>query len=182
MPWWWPRCWTRSRLKRTHGLNPRWRFWQRVGHARGLCPCESVDGWPMVEGRLNGGLVPTPLPGGHVAQYVRSLSGVVDPTKLIFTQFPGGAVNPWHQCPTAQFVIPMSGWWRVNTTDGDWLDRGPGHVLYQDDYVGLSVGGKSPKHYSSTIGGPCNQLVISAAGRTATVDDQTCDWVRQLVG
>ena len=46
-----------------------------------------------------------PLPGGKAAQYVRDLSGVVDPTKLTFTQMAAGSENPWHQCPTAQFVV-----------------------------------------------------------------------------
>jgi len=88
-----------------------------------------------------------PLPGGKVSQFVRDLDGVVDPSKLVFTQFPEGAVNPWHQCPMSQFVIPMSGTWRVNTTDGDFRDMGPGHILYQDDYVGFKVSGVAPVHF-----------------------------------
>ena len=75
----------------------------------------------------------------------------------------------------------MSGSWRVNTTDGNSLTMGPGHVLYQDDYAGLTVGGVSPVHYSSSVGGACNQLVVSVAGKKASFDDRSCDWVDQFV-
>ena len=122
-----------------------------------------------------------PLPGGKTAQYVRSLEGIVDPSQLIFTQMAAGSKNPWHQCPTSQFVIPLSGSWFVNSSSGDYAEFGPGDVLFQDDYVGLSINGTSPVHFSGAVGaGPCNQLVISATSRKATVDDRSCDWARQF--
>merc|ERR1712054_117545 len=72
-----------------------------------------------------------PLPGGETAQYVRDLNGTVQPTQLIFTQMAPDSTNPWHQCPTTQFVVALAGSWYVNTTDGDSVVMGPGHVLYQ---------------------------------------------------
>ena len=140
----------------------------------------SSDGHTHLQDCTIQNMTRSPLPGGKVSQYVRDLKGVVDPTQLIFTQFPAKADNPWHQCPTAQFVIPMSGSWRVNTSDGDWLDMGPGHVLYQDDYNGLMVSGIAPVHYSSSVDG-CNQLVVSAASRKAAIDDRSCDWTQQWI-
>ena len=138
----------------------------------------SADGHTHLQHCTIKNLTKHPLPGGSTAQYVRDLAGEVQPTDLIFTQMLGD--NPWHQCPTSQFVIPMSGSWRVNTTDGDSVVMGPGHVFYQDDYKGLeTAGGVKPVHFSASVGGPCNQLVISAAGRAAVMDDRSCDWAKQ---
>ena len=55
-----------------------------------------------------------------------------------------------------------------------------GHVLYQDNYQGLHVNGTLPVHFSAPVGGACNQLVVSAAGRKAVLDDQSCDFVHQF--
>ena len=138
----------------------------------------SADGHTHLQHCTIHNLTKHALPGGSTAQYVRDLLGEVQPTDLIFTQMLGD--NPWHQCPTSQFVIPMSGSWRVNTTDGDSIVMGPGHVFYQDDYRGLATaGGVKPAHFSTSVGGPCNQLVISAAGRAAVMDDTSCDWAKK---
>ena len=115
-----------------------------------------------------------PLPGGNTAQYVRDLAGTVPPSDLVFTQQTGN--NPWHQCPTSQFVITLAGQWFVNTTDGDSVIMGPGDVLYQDDFKGRVVGGTQPNHFSGSVNGPCNQLVISTSSMAPTVGDPGCDW------
>ncbi|GMI11326.1 hypothetical protein TrLO_g7761 [Triparma laevis f. longispina] len=119
------------------------------------------------------------LPGGESPQYVRDLGDIA--TGVTLTQMSGD--NPWHQCPTSQFVIVLDGAWFVNATSGDYIEMGPGHVLYQDDYKGLEVnGGFLPMHYSGSVGEePCNQMIISAAGRDAVVDDISCNWVSQFV-
>eukprot|EP00931_Biecheleriopsis_adriatica_P114961 TRINITY_DN90825_c0_g1_i1.p1 TRINITY_DN90825_c0_g1~~TRINITY_DN90825_c0_g1_i1.p1 ORF type:complete len:176 (-),score=17.75 TRINITY_DN90825_c0_g1_i1:348-875(-) len=119
------------------------------------------------------------LRGGKSAQYVRDLSGVLDPTNLTFTQMAADTENPWHQCPTAQFVVTLSGSWRVNTTDGSSIEMGAGHVLFQDNYQGLQVNGTQPQHFSAAVGGACNQLIVSAATRKVVLDDQSCDFVWQ---
>ena len=120
-----------------------------------------------------------PLPGGKTAQYVRDLKGVLTPSDIIFTQQTGD--NPWHQCPTTQFVVTLAGSWFVNTTDGDSVVMGPGHVLFQDDYKGLMVNGTAPQHYSGATGEPCNQMVVSVPRPAAVGDGEGCDWVKQFV-
>merc|ERR1712139_229696 len=90
--------------------------------------------------------------------------------------------NPWHACPTPQFVTTLAGSWFINSTDGGYVEFGPGDVLYQDDCKCLSVAGKTPVHYSGALGGPCNQLVMSVD--TAPIvyngdeEDDMCDWVK----
>ena len=119
------------------------------------------------------------LPGGENPQYVRDLGGNFS-TGLIITQMSGD--NPWHQCPTSQFVVVLEGSWFVNTTDSGYVEMGPGSVLYQDDYKGLEVNGVKPMHYSGSLNDkPCNQIIISAANREALIDDMSCDWVDQFI-
>ena len=54
-----------------------------------------------------------PLPGGKSAQYVRNITGQIEPSGIIFTQQVGS--NPWHQCPTSQFVVTLAGAWYINS-------------------------------------------------------------------
>ena len=122
------------------------------------------------------------LPGGKSPQYVRDLGDLS--SGLVFTQMSGP--NPWHQCPTAQFVVVLDGTWSVNVTssvegESTYVEMGPGHVLYQDDYKGVTVGGVEPVHYSQSVGeAPCNQLIISTE-RDFVLDDSSCDWVNAFV-
>mmetsp|Transcript_46751 Transcript_46751/g.109051 ORF Transcript_46751/g.109051 Transcript_46751/m.109051 type:complete len:197 (+) Transcript_46751:32-622(+) len=111
-------------------------------------------------------------------QYVRDLVGSVAPADLVFTQQLGD--NPWHPCPSPQFVVTLAGAWYINTTDGDYIEFNAGDLLYQDDSKGLIVSGVEPVHYSGTIGGPCNQLVISVSRSPAPGSD-SCDWPSLVV-
>ena len=114
------------------------------------------------------------LPGGESPQYVRDLGNIT--SGLMLTQMQGD--NPWHQCPTSQFVVVLEGSWFINTTAGDYIEMGPGHVLYQDDYKGLVVNGVSPVHFSGSLhDAPCNQMIVSTASREAVPNDFSCDWV-----
>jgi len=125
-------------------------------------------------------LVKKPLPGGETAQYVRNITSDIQPSGIVITQQVGD--NPWHQCPTSQFVVTIDGTWFVNTTNGDYVEMSRGHVLYQDDYKGLIMpNGVQPVHYSGVVGSePCNQMVISTASHLVSVDDTSCDWTRNF--
>ena len=118
------------------------------------------------------------LPGGETPQFVRDLGNFS--TGVILTQMSGD--NPWHQCPTSQFVVVLEGSWFVNTTDNGYIEMGPGSILYQDDYKGLEVNGVKPMHYSGSLNDkPCNQIIISAANQETMIGDTSCDWVDQFV-
>ena len=109
------------------------------------------------------------------AQYVRDLTGIMGPSNLIVTQQLGP--NPWHFCSKTQFVVTLAGSWFVNTTDGGHVVMNPGDVLFQDDSAENPAKGK---HFSGSIGGPCNQLVLQVK-KAPVVGDFTCDWVHSLV-
>ena len=59
-------------------------------------------------------LIKKNLPGGKTAQYVRNITSDIAPTGIIMTQQIGD--NPWHQCPTSQFVVTLDGTWYINST------------------------------------------------------------------
>ena len=70
--------------------------------------------------------------GGDAAlQYVRAFSNSDDfaLTGLVVTQQVGE--NPWHYCPSPQFVVTLEGSWYIRTSDGKTTTFKPGDVLYQ---------------------------------------------------
>lgn len=72
--------------------------------------------------------------GGDAAlQYVRAFSNSDDfaLTGLVVTQQVGE--NPWHYCPSPQFVVTLEGSWYIRTSDGKTTTFKPGDVLYQDN-------------------------------------------------
>ena len=69
--------------------------------------------------------------GGDAAlQYVRAFSNSDDfaLTGLVVTQQVGE--NPWHFCPSPQFVVTLEGSWYIRTSDGKTTTFKPGDVLY----------------------------------------------------
>ena len=50
---------------------------------------------------------------------------------LVVTQQVGE--NPWHFCPSPQFVVTLEGSWYIRTSDGKTTTFRPGDVLYQDN-------------------------------------------------
>ena len=96
-------------------------------------------------------------------QYVRDFKGAFNVKTMVVTQQFGP--NPWHYCPSPQFVVTLSGQWYIETGDGDIIVMTPGDVLYQDntkDHPLAREGTRAAQHYSGVVPdtGPCNQLVI----------------------
>ena len=106
-------------------------------------------------------------------QYVRAFSNSDDfaLTGLVVTQQVGE--NPWHYCPSPQFVVTLEGSWYIRTSDGKTTTFKPGDVLYQDNsaehpLAKLGASGQAPsgaQHWSGANGGPCNQLVLGVKPR-----------------
>ena len=116
-----------------------------------------------------GGLVSKPYSNPGVFQYVRAFSASNDfkMTNFVVTQQVGD--NPWHFCPSPQFVICLEGSWFIQTSDGKTTTFYPGDVLYQDNtashpYAHNRASGLAPagaQHFSGAAGDkPCNQLVV----------------------
>ncbi len=67
---------------------------------------------------------------------------------------PVGTLQDWHNAPTRQLCIMLSGVWEVGTTDGDNRRWGPGEAFVTD-----TVSGRG--HTSSVIDGPVGMVFIS---------------------
>ena len=50
-------------------------------------------------------------------------------TGLVVTQQVGE--NPWHFCPSPQFVVTLEGSWYIRTSDGKTTTFKPGDILYK---------------------------------------------------
>jgi len=92
--------------------------------------------------------------------------GIPEPVKTVFTQLPRAFDNPWHYCPTSQFVFVTKGSWWIQTTDGTRVTLGTNDLLYQDNSeavaellgdVGLENAGK---HASGTDDDLCQQVIV----------------------
>jgi hypothetical protein len=55
------------------------------------------------------------------------------PDHLVIAQFPKGWVGAWHENPAAQWIIPLSGRWFVETMDGHRVEMGPGDASLGED-------------------------------------------------
>src|SRR5208282_140555 len=55
------------------------------------------------------------------------------PTAVWIAQFPKGWIGAWHENPKPQWVIPLSGRWFVETTDGERVEMGPGDASFGGD-------------------------------------------------
>ena len=84
--------------------------------------------------------------GGDAAlQYVRAFSASDDfaLTGLVVTQQVGE--NPWHYCPSPQFVVTLEGSWYIRTSDGKTTTFKPGDVAAaRKPNFGAWRGGSTP--------------------------------------
>ena len=107
-------------------------------------------------------------------QYVLDFVGKLRTKALVVTQQTDE--NPWHYCPSPQFVVTLAGRWYVKTGDGETLVMKPGDVLYQDNvktHPMAEEGTRKAQHYSGARGGPCNQMVVQV-DRAPEVNNPGC--------
>lgn len=72
--------------------------------------------------------------------------------KVIFTVLPTGWVGEWHENPQPQWIIPLSGRWFVETTDGMRVDMGVGEVSFGGDQNTKPNAEGHKGHLSGTVG------------------------------
>ncbi|WP_298224251.1 cupin domain-containing protein [Acidocella sp.] len=74
---------------------------------------------------------------------------------LVFTVQPIGWVGEWHENPTPQWIIPVSGRWWVEAMDGTRREFGPGDIQFGEDQNCNEWNGRKG-HRSGTVGeSPC---------------------------
>ena len=71
-------------------------------------------------------------------------------TWLITVQ-PVDWVGTWHQNPTSQWIVPLSGRWFVESMDGERVEMGSGEISFGGDQGCRTIDGKRG-HRSGTVG------------------------------
>lgn len=64
------------------------------------------------------------------------LSALIPATGLIFRRSPADQFIDWHPAPCRQFVITLSGRAKIEASDGEIRQIGPGTVMLADDTTG----------------------------------------------
>jgi hypothetical protein len=70
---------------------------------------------------------------------------------VVFTVQPVGWVGEWHENPSPQWILPISGRWWVEAMDGTRREFGPGDLQLGEDQDCQTIEGKRG-HRSGTIG------------------------------
>ncbi len=52
---------------------------------------------------------------------------------IMFSEMPSGWVGEWHENPKAQWIVPLSGSWFVETMDGSRVEMGMGELSFGGD-------------------------------------------------
>jgi hypothetical protein len=82
--------------------------------------------------------------------------------QILFSELPAGWTGEWHENPAAQWIVPLSGAWWVETMDGQRVEMGPGDVSFGADQG--TAGGKG--HRSGTVGdAPCRMMIVQLGER-----------------
>ena len=72
-------------------------------------------------------------------------------TVLIAT-LPVGWIGDWHGNPKPQWIVPLSGCWFVETTDGTRVEMGPGEISFGADQNAMPDADGRAGHRSGTVG------------------------------
>ncbi|MGH7960720.1 MAG: hypothetical protein ACRERD_02700 [Candidatus Binatia bacterium] len=79
------------------------------------------------------------------------LSNSYPSPNVCFVELPDGLVQSWHNAPTRQIVVVLSGEMEVGTTDGQTRRWRAGEAFLADDLTGRG-------HTTKTVGGPARLL------------------------
>ena len=85
--------------------------------------------------------------------------------QILFAVHPSGWEGDWHENPKAQFIVPLSGRWFVETMDGTRTEMGPGELSFGADQGCQERNGKKG-HRSGVVGDePAVLLVVQLPER-----------------
>jgi hypothetical protein len=85
---------------------------------------------------------------------------LVSPAKVLIAIQPVGWVGDWHPNPRPQWIIPLSGRWFVETTDGTRVEMGPGEISFGADQNAEPDAEGRKGHRSGTLGDAPAVLMI----------------------
>lgn len=81
-------------------------------------------------------------------------------SKILFSEQPVDWIGEWHENPKPQWIVPISGKWFVETTDGHRVEMGPGDVSFGGDQHTKPNEKGNKGHLSGTVGYEPAQLMI----------------------
>lgn len=71
---------------------------------------------------------------------------------VVLCVLPVGWVGDWHENPRPQWIVPLSGRWFVETTDGARVEMGPGEIAFGADQRSRPDAQGRTGHRSGTVG------------------------------
>jgi quercetin dioxygenase-like cupin family protein len=84
---------------------------------------------------------------------------------IVVMVLPVGWVGQWHENPKAQWIIPLSGHWFVETMDGKRVVMGPGDISFGEDQNTKPDAKGHKGHLSGTVGNePCVTFMVQLNG------------------
>jgi hypothetical protein len=90
---------------------------------------------------------------------------------IIVTVQPVGWQGTWHENPKPQWIIPLSGHWFVETTDGKRTVMGPGDVSFGEDQNSKPNKQGRKGHFSGTVGNKPAVLIIVQLKEPPTINE-----------
>jgi hypothetical protein len=93
------------------------------------------------------------------------------PAHVVIAQLPKGWVGQWHESPAAQWVIPLSGRWFVETMDGHRVEMGPGDASLSVDLGSKPNAEGHLGHLSGTLGDAPVRLMFVQLDHKVTLND-----------
>ena len=116
------------------------------------------DGLSSVAMATLDGFVEKSVGGKAATMWMRAVPGAVE--AIQFAILPVGWVGEWHESPTAQWVVTLSGRWFIETQDGTRIEMGPGEIHWGQDLGTRPIDGDQG-HRSGQLGDvPCAQLLV----------------------
>ncbi|MGH8327108.1 MAG: cupin domain-containing protein [Steroidobacteraceae bacterium] len=97
----------------------------------------------------------------HLTRYELHRVGQADPqwndpqgtcrSTVVFTVQPVGWVGGWHENPSPQWIVVLSGRWWIESMDGTHIEQGPGEFSFGEDQGCTERDGRKG-HRSGTLG------------------------------
>ncbi len=91
------------------------------------------DGLSSVAMAMLDGFAKKSVGGRAAAMWMRAVRGTVEAVQFVI--LPVGWVGEWHESPTAQWVVTLSGRWFIETQDGTRIEMGPGEIHWGQDWA-----------------------------------------------
>lgn len=90
---------------------------------------------------------------------------------VLISVLPVGWTGPWHENPKPQWIIPLSGRWFVETSDGKRTEMGPGDISFGEDQNSKPNSQGQIGHLSGTVGDKLAVLMIVQLGDPPTLNE-----------